>query len=93
VTDSTTTDYSDAPMILRESRKREAGIALDLAVELAWSSEFVAEDCLGDGFFSHPLLAAPGAWRAQSVSVTLTGEIVNGRGVHSQATFGVRESR
>ena len=86
-------DYSDAFQILRESRRREAALSLDLGADLAWSGQFILEECFGDGFFAHPLLAAPGAWQDQAVAVTMSGEILNGRGVHSQATFGVQDRR
>jgi hypothetical protein len=86
-------DYSDAPMIAREARRREAMTSMRLGTELEWSSRFLAQECLGDGFFAHPLLAAPGAWRDQAVAVVMSGEIVDGRGVHSQATFGAYHER
>jgi hypothetical protein len=87
------TDYSDALMIQVAGRRREQVISLRLGVDLEWSSRFLAENCFGDGFEPHPLLAAPEGWRDQSVSVAMSGEIRDGRGVHSQATFKAEESR
>lgn len=86
-------DYSDAPIILRESRRREGLVSMRLGVDLEWSSAWLRENCCGDGFDPHPLLAGPGAWRDQAVAVAMSGEIVDGRGVHSQATFGATHER
>jgi hypothetical protein len=78
--------FADAPFILRESRQREAVTSMRLAVDLQWSSAWLAENCYGDGFDRHPLLAGSESC-AVDTSVTMTGLIVDGRGVHSQATF------
>jgi hypothetical protein len=83
---TTNLDYSDAPIILRESRRREGVTSMRLGVDLEWSSAWLSENCLGDGFDRHPLLAGSESC-ALDTAITMTGLIVDGRGVHSQATF------
>jgi len=74
-------DFSDARAVLEDVRDREhrAAIVLDrLAIGF--------DDCLGDGFFHHPLLAGS-EWAPGVRSVEMTGEIRDGRGHHPLATF------
>jgi hypothetical protein len=86
-------DFTDAPAISRASRRREDFTSACLGADLEWSEEWLTENCLGDGFFKHPLLAGPEGWRDQSVAVSMSGEIVDNRGIHSQATWCAERSR
>ena len=78
--------FADAGFILRESRHREAMLAVRLDDGIDWSGTWLAENCLGDGFDRHHLLAgSEGCDRDRSV--TMSGLVVDNHGVHSHATF------
>ena len=78
-------DFSDALDVLHEVRRREHHLSLDIGDNDPLNPLF-ADDCLGDGFWHHPLLAAPGHYIRER-SVSMSGEIRDGRGYHPAATF------
>lgn len=77
--------FADAAEVLADVRHHESARALDLGEHDPINPAFV--ECQGDGFFHHPLLAAPGDWRLSHCSVQLSGEVRDGRGYHPAATF------
>ena len=81
-----TFDFSDVREVLADVRHREHMQAMRLGFDTEWSSDWLTENCLGDGFDRHHLLAGTES-AATDRSVTMSGLIVEGRGVHSHATF------
>lgn len=75
--------------VLAEARLRGTVESARLGHELGWDKGWLAENCLGDGFERHPLLAGPGDFRREG-AVVMSGLVVDGRVVHSHAAFGVR---
>jgi len=53
---------------------------------LGWDEDWLGRECIGDGFDPNPLLAGPGGFGLHG-SASMSGEIVEGRGDHSHATF------
>jgi hypothetical protein len=85
-------DFSDARDIQLHSRHRNAQADIRLGHDLGWDADFIAHDCRGDGFASHPLLVAPGGWREQARAIAASGVIEGGRGIHRLGSFTVVQS-
>ncbi len=85
--------YILAHQLINASARRNDWVSAELDRELQWDPEWLAENCLGDGMFKHPLLAGPEGWREQCVAIDMSGLVVDNRGVHSEATWGVQRTR